>query len=483
MNKILKTILLALIAVFAAGVLFVPSTRAQANGLVIEFEDDPLFDEANFLPGGSVTRWIKITNNGEESKPIATEAINYPGFPNIGNIPTDDLSRVLNIVIREKGGSDLYGGTAGGKTLFDFYEAGETYLSDVSAGSYKEYEFEISFPKEKENEWQEKTTYFDIIIGSQGEEGGGDDNGGDDNGGGDNGGGTTGGGGSVVWPPGLTITSERVEVTIENCDATISWNTSYNSTSRVIYAPEGGNHIFDLSDTTDDPSKYGYDYTSDEYDNNPKVINHSVTIYSLTPNTTYYYRCISHASPPTISKELSFDTFNCLCEEEEEEEGAVEGTSTVAEATSPVFPWYPAQESGEPEKEEPEKGEVKGTTTEETFAEESRPSMLASMLDALRNIGCLPWWLILILALYPLYKLLEKREEIKRELDERMKSFLKEKQKIWFSWFSVLVILALVFYFIGYWCIALWILVVLILATLGIRFFLEREGRGQQEQY
>jgi len=157
-----------------------------------------------------------------------------------------------------------------------------------------------------------------------------------------NGGGTTGGGGSVVWPPGLTITSERVEVTIENCDATINWNTSYNSTSRVIYAPEGGNHIFDLSDTTDDPSKYGYDYTSDEYDNNPKVISHSVTVYSLTPNTTYYYRCISHASPPTISKELSFDTFNCLCEEEEEEEGAVEGTSTVAEGPSPVFPWYPA---------------------------------------------------------------------------------------------------------------------------------------------
>jgi len=82
-----------------------------------------------------------------------------------------------------------------------------------------------------------------------------------------------------------------------------------------------------------------------------------------------------------------------------------------------------------------------------------------------------------------LYKLLEKREEIKRELDERMKRLLKEKQKIWFSWFLMLVILALVFYFIGYWCIALWILVVLILVTLGIRFFLERKDRGQQEQY
>jgi len=90
-----------------------------------------LFDEANFLPGGSVTRWIKITNNGGESKPIATEAINYPGFPNAGNVPAYDLSRVLNIIIREKGGSDLYGGSSltGEKTLFNFYEDGKLYLT------------------------------------------------------------------------------------------------------------------------------------------------------------------------------------------------------------------------------------------------------------------------------------------------------------------------------------------------------------------
>jgi len=39
--------------------------------LNVIFESQPLFKEANFLPGHSVTRWAKVTNTGELSQRIA----------------------------------------------------------------------------------------------------------------------------------------------------------------------------------------------------------------------------------------------------------------------------------------------------------------------------------------------------------------------------------------------------------------------------
>lgn len=459
MKKEFKTILSLLIAVIFAGVLFVPLAFAQ-SGVDIQFQDDPLFNEANFLPGDSVTRWVKVVNNMESSVSIAAEAINYDGFPNAGDVPSNDLSRALNIVIREKEGSNVYGKT----TLFDFYQNGQTYLSDVLSNETKEYEFEISFPEEKGNDWKGKTTYFDIIVGIQGQEGG-DDNG--ENGGTE--GGTSGSSGAVILPPGLTITNENVEVIIEGCDALITWNTSYRSTSRVIYAPEDGNRDFDLSDASDNPPLYGYDYTSQEKDNDPKVFEHSVLLEGLTPNTNYHYRCISHASPPTISKELEFDTFACICDDEEE--GIVAGTSTDEggeDYNHPQEEGYPKEVAGESVISSGE-GDVEGTTTDEDKEDGSSGIFLADIGSALEYFGCLPWWLILILALYPLYKFSEKRDEIKKAIEQEIKKVLRKKQKIWLSWCAFLVIFALILYWLGYWCIPWWLLILLILICVVLR--------------
>ncbi|MHA1482065.1 MAG: fibronectin type III domain-containing protein [Candidatus Heimdallarchaeaceae archaeon] len=456
MNKSIKTILILSIAIFSAGLLFVP--LAQAQNLEVVFEETPsLFSEANFLPGGSVTRWVEITNNSGETKPIAVEAINYPGFPDSSSVPIDDLSRALLIVIREQGGSDLYGGSIGEKTLFNFYEDGNIYLSDITTGNLKIYDFEITFPSTKENEWQEKTTGFDILIGFQGEEGNGDDDG-------DNG---DGGGGGGFLPPGLTILEESVRVA-SCCETsvTISWTTSYFSTSQVMYSPEGEDHTLDLTDNIGDPPTYGYSYTTAEYNISPKVTAHSVEITGLTPETTYYFRCASHASDPSISWQYSFVTpkiGTCSSIPEEETDGDEEGPLVwtgpggTIPPTGGVIPI------------------VEGVTTEEKgepiaiFLPEVSSNLLADIGSIFGGLGntcypCFPWWIILILAIYPL---------MESTLDQRKD---KRKAKKWFILSLGLIVLAIIFYLTNYYCVAIWVYSTLALSILLFWRFIDPKG-------
>ncbi|MEA1936947.1 MAG: fibronectin type III domain-containing protein [Patescibacteria group bacterium] len=292
----------SVITIFLVGGLFVvntvlaqvPPVDPNANDLIVNFTPNPLFNADNFLPGDSKTGEVEVINNTTETKRIATEAINYPE-----GILADDLSRALTIIIKYKDGSDIYGGSSSTevKTLYDFYKNGETYLSDVLGnGNIKEYEFVISFPVDKGDEWQGKTTSFDIIVGFQEEDGNGiitPPSGG--------------GGGSV---PGLIIKNEGVVTTTE-FTATIEWWTSYNATSRVIYCKTIENCDLDLNDDSDTPPLYGYYYTTDEEHspaNENGVTYRKITITGLQKNTTYSYRAISHASPPTISRTHTFTT-------------------------------------------------------------------------------------------------------------------------------------------------------------------------------
>ncbi|MBI5765845.1 DUF4215 domain-containing protein, partial [Candidatus Falkowbacteria bacterium] len=110
---------------------------------------------------------------------------------------------------------------------------------------------------------------------------------------------SSGGGGNPT--PQLIIFDEQ-SFNIMDTVATITWRTNLNSASRVIYAPEGGNHNFNYLN----PPNYGYDYST--VDDLSMVTGHSVQITGLTPGTTYYYRTISHASPDTVSAEHSFKT-------------------------------------------------------------------------------------------------------------------------------------------------------------------------------
>ena len=112
-----------------------------------------------------------------------------------------------------------------------------------------------------------------------------------------------GGGGGGGGGGGITLTKLRIfnEQTGDPSTLTVilTWQTNVPATSRVIY------------DTVSHPElgeapNYGYAYSTDEDLN--KVVVHSVTVSGLLPNTTYYWRPISKASPEVWGSELVFTT-------------------------------------------------------------------------------------------------------------------------------------------------------------------------------
>lgn len=286
MKKICKTILIISI--------FLPFTSAQAvvDNLIVGFQQTPLFNEANLLPGEGVNRWVKVTNNSGQTQRIATQPLNVTDPNHLGD--------VLNLEIKE-GGVVRYN-----NALSTFFAGGENYLSDLANGATTQYDFTVSFYSGAQSVFQGKSLGFDILIGFQGTEGGILPGAGS----------TSGGGGSGGLPAGLTIQNETTVSTTEY-SVIITWATSYPATSQIIYAQEGESHILDLTDNAGTPPKYGYTRTTPEYDtpaNLNGVKSHSITISGLTSGTTYYYRAVSHGSL-AISREYSFTTLGVKKEE------------------------------------------------------------------------------------------------------------------------------------------------------------------------
>ena len=97
------------------------------------------------------------------------------------------------------------------------------------------------------------------------------------------------------------VISGETESSVSSSSVTITWDTDFEATSRVIY--DTVQHL-DLGEAPN----YGYANSTDETDNEPKVTEHSVDITGLTAGTTYFYRTISHGSPEAVSDEHSFST-------------------------------------------------------------------------------------------------------------------------------------------------------------------------------
>jgi hypothetical protein len=373
MKKALKTILITLIAIFALGIFFISPVNAQNDKLVVEYWDGtewkplqgPIFSETNFLPGQNVSRLVRVTNNSGQSQRIATEAINVSD--------PDRLGDVLNLEIEENGITHY------SNSLSKFFTAGEVYLSDLANGAQTQYDFIVTFYSGAGNPFQGKSLKFDILIGFQG------------TGGGLLPGAGTGAGGFL--PPGLTIQEESVKVTTTTeTSVTITWTTSYLSTSQVIYAKAGENHTLDLTDNVGVPPyppKYGYARTTLEYDTSPRVTFHSVTIFGLEPGTTYYFRTVSHGSL-AISREYTFTTKGVagITTEKPKGEGVPERGEITETPSAPevveVSPTpSPSAEEGKPQIS----GEVK------------KEGLGSLLLAGLSLIGNTPWMIVgLILA-------------------------------------------------------------------------------------
>lgn len=166
-NKLIRIIVLLL---FTGGILYVNGglriadkvSRVEAYGdLVINFgvpPGYPIFVVENMLPGDSEDRNIIITNNGETPHLIIVRGVKTGESGN--------LSSILDFVISENG-SDLYGGTAGVKTLSQFFTDSTpngVNLNTVNPGQTKTYNFKASFPQNAGNAFQNTRVVFDLVF-------------------------------------------------------------------------------------------------------------------------------------------------------------------------------------------------------------------------------------------------------------------------------------------------------------------------------
>ncbi|MCK5460096.1 lamin tail domain-containing protein [Candidatus Parcubacteria bacterium] len=97
----------------------------------------------------------------------------------------------------------------------------------------------------------------------------------------------------------LVETKSKIEDETEFATETITWHTNKPATSRVVYG------TLSVADIGEWPN-LGYQYSTTEDLN--KITFHEVVISGLLPNTTYYFRTISAASPAIYGKELFFTT-------------------------------------------------------------------------------------------------------------------------------------------------------------------------------
>lgn len=275
MQKQIKKIIQAFVVILFGFYFLAPNSAFAGEILDVLFQtgENPLFANANFLPGEEVVRWVTVANKTAENQPIAVKAI---------AVLDDGLSEQMRLAI------SVDNNTLYNEILSDFFSAGEVFLSDLPPNSSLQYDFKINFLEQAGNEYQNRQTRFDIIVGSQaGESIGGES-------------GTSGGGFQFSD---LMILNENIVV--NNTTASISWLTNKLATSRVIY--DTVSHP-DISGFT--PPNYGYQFSTIE--DSTKVAGHNVEISGLMPGTVYYFRPLSKASPEKFGQELSFMTTDSI---------------------------------------------------------------------------------------------------------------------------------------------------------------------------
>lgn len=143
-----------LAALFVLGLLVFPLPASAATTLTVVFEATPLFSEANFMPGDSVTRWVQVTN-------ISGGAVNMGAKLDPFSDP-DGLGSQLDTIIKE-GATVLYTGT-----LASLYAAGEVLLSALADTATTQYDISVTFNPTAGDPYQGKSVGFDFIIGSLG---------------------------------------------------------------------------------------------------------------------------------------------------------------------------------------------------------------------------------------------------------------------------------------------------------------------------
>ncbi|MBP6884143.1 MAG: hypothetical protein KBC06_02835, partial [Candidatus Pacebacteria bacterium] len=102
MKKILKIIIVSVAVIIMLGGFANISFGQTTPPLSVSFQNNPLFSEANFLPGSEVVRTVGVTNNSGVSQNVIVEAINA--------VDEGGLGDQLRLVIRS-GETVLYNNT------------------------------------------------------------------------------------------------------------------------------------------------------------------------------------------------------------------------------------------------------------------------------------------------------------------------------------------------------------------------------------
>lgn len=120
----------------------------------------PIFNISNFAPGQDEDRDVLIINGSSSSRPVGIKAVRTGG--------SGDLESQLNIVISD-GTTDVYGGTAGAKTVEDFFNdsAGSDFVNllTLAPSLSQSFNIKVTFDEDAGNAFQNTSVVFNLIIG------------------------------------------------------------------------------------------------------------------------------------------------------------------------------------------------------------------------------------------------------------------------------------------------------------------------------
>lgn len=429
MNKLLKNIAAFSFALFVAGLINAPVAQAVSD-MAVNFIPNPLFGSVNFMPGETTKAQIQVANYSGATQSITIEAINI--------IDPDHFGDALNLEIRE-GETTLIN-----KTLTDFFGQGKAYLSNLINGATTTYDLIVTFDAKSSNTYQNKTLKnFDIQIGVQGQ--------------------TnpiipSGSGGGSVITPGLIIFNEASIVGGPG-STTLTWQTNYFSTSRVIYSAESEPHDFNYESAPN----YGYAHSTVE--DSTKVTGHTVVLTGLMPDTLYYYRVISHASPDTVGLSYTFRTPKLA--ENEEEPVIIEGGKIVR-----VIRADEGNESVKVAVVASEEAINSVSTTEATgqvLGAEAASGKVAGALDICKKLPNLLW--IIFTLIYILMLAINYADKIKKDIREKY-----GRQLNWLFASLPILVSALAMIFCGAWAWWLWITMAVFYLIVLVVYFLHSDS-------
>jgi Ca2+-binding RTX toxin-like protein len=156
------------VAIYGLTHQFTPSTALAVGDLMVDWGggsgvDVPVFNITNWLPGDFETKTVNISNGAASSRSIAIRSEKTSGAGN--------LEEVVDIIISESGGPDLYGGTSstGPKTVKDFFADSSgplgLFLFDLAGGANKDIDIFVKFQESAGNEYQTTFVVFNLFIG------------------------------------------------------------------------------------------------------------------------------------------------------------------------------------------------------------------------------------------------------------------------------------------------------------------------------